>query len=56
MCPLYEFLFLPLCKGEENIDVHMERLTIQALELVRCKYLIILNQAKLKMFLNSGSP
>lgn len=22
--------------GEENIEVHMERLTIQALELVRC--------------------
>ena len=24
--------------GEENIEVHMERLTIQALELVRCSF------------------
>ena len=36
-CHRVEYLFLSLCKGEENIDVHMERLTIQALELVRCK-------------------
>ena len=31
--------------GEENIEVHMERLTIQALELVRCiSFLLKLNE------------
>ena len=30
-----EYLGLTVNLGEENIEVHMERLTIQALELVR---------------------
>ena len=43
-----EYLGLTVNLGEENIEVHMERLTIQALELVRCTSLNLKSIGKCK--------